>query len=326
MKTEYKFALDDLEKSLKDFSKNKITELTVQDENFAKDKKKILHFLKKVSSDAPDLFVSFKIFPECIDSEILDECQNVNCSLEIPLFFFFKKTEKFISIKVNLLNNSGVVFGFDLTFAEKPSDSLKAFKERLDFAVESFSNHIDFPQTESAELFETSRVSSSFSACDIRLARNISFAARTFYSSGRAVSWFNYVLKPLRIRPSAFLQDFFEWQKCNNCDFKSGFVPESAMHQEIEKMQLLFLQLKYEEKGLAHIFSAVNDIVSLNGAFSRLSGENISTVIETEYNPEDLLGPEIMDLKAFSSDVCMEHSVVQVYFNEYGEPDFKILS
>ena len=91
-------------------------------------------------------------------------------------------------------------------------------------------------------------------------------------------------------------------------------------------MQLLFLQLKYEEKGLAHIFSAVNDIVSLNGAFSRLSGENISTVIETEYNPEDLLGPEIMDLKAFSSDVCMEHSVVQVYFNEYGEPDFKILS
>ena len=96
MKTEYKFALDDLEKSLKDFSKNKITELTVQDENFAKDKKKILHFLKKVSSDAPDLFVSFKIFPECIDSEILDECQNVNCSLEIPLFFNDKKTEKFI--------------------------------------------------------------------------------------------------------------------------------------------------------------------------------------------------------------------------------------
>ena len=43
MKTEYKFALDDLEKSLKDFAKNKITELTVQDENFAKDKKKILH-------------------------------------------------------------------------------------------------------------------------------------------------------------------------------------------------------------------------------------------------------------------------------------------
>ena len=102
MKTEYKFALDDLEKSLKDFSKNKITELTVQDENFAKDKKKILHFLKKVSSDAPDLFVSFKIFPECIDSEILDECQNVNCSLEIPLFFNDKKTEKFISKKVVL--------------------------------------------------------------------------------------------------------------------------------------------------------------------------------------------------------------------------------
>ena len=41
MKTEYKFALDDLEKSLKDFSKNKTTERTVQNENFAKDKKKI---------------------------------------------------------------------------------------------------------------------------------------------------------------------------------------------------------------------------------------------------------------------------------------------
>ncbi len=332
MKTEYKFNSNELENQLKNCASNKITELTVSDLSFTSDKKRLLHFIKKVQEDAPELFVSLKILPENIDSQILAEVSNINCSLEIPLVLKKNQNDvaffdsKFLQKKVNLLNDFGTVFGFDITFAEEKTDSLKLFKERVDFAVSSFANHIDFPQTENIELSQSACVSGTFSANDIKIARNISFACRTFYSAGRAVPWFNYVLKSLKLKPSSFFEDFSEWQKCNNCDFKSGFVPENVSHQEIEKMQLLFLQLKFEEKKLNHLFTAVNDIVCINGAFSRLVGENTITTIETEYNPEDLLGPEVLDIKAFCNDVCMEHCTVQIYFNEYGEPDFKILS
>lgn len=331
MKTEYKFHTDEIENQLKDFALKGITELSISDIKFTGDKKRFIHFLKKVQVDSPDLFVSFEILAEKIDSEILKECSNVNCSLEIPLCIKTENSKsyfdsKLFSKKATLLNNYGIVFGYSLSYAESQGDSLKLFKERLDFACNSFANHIDFPQTESIELSQSAKVSAFFSANDIRLARDLAFACRTFYSCGRAVPWFNYVLSPLKIKPSQFFEDFSEWQLCNNCSFKSGFIPENQNHQEIERMQLLFLQSKYEEKNLNHIFSAVNDVVCINGAFSRLVGENVSTIIETEYNPEDLLGPEIMDLKSFANDVCMEHCTVQIYFNDYGEADFKILS
>ena len=126
-----------------------------------------------------------------------------------------------------------------------------------------------------------------FSAEEIRFARNIAFACKTFYSAGRAVPWFLSVLQALKIQPSKFFADFAEWQKVNNCDFTSGFVPEDCNHKEIEKMQLLFLSMKFEEKNKSELIPIVNDIVKLNGAFSRLVGEGEESVIFTKYNPDD---------------------------------------
>ena len=45
----------------------------------------------------------------------------------------------------------------------------------------------------------------------------------------------------------------------------------------------------------------------------------------TQYDPEDLLGPESMNLVAFEKDVCMEKCAVNVFLNEYGEVDFRCL-
>ncbi len=326
MKTEYKFTSEELESQLKNCSKNGITELSVYDDSLSKDKGKLLHFLKAVQTQAPDLFVSIRVEPSVLDNEVCRQCQNLNCSLEIP---FIPKDghfdKKFLSRRSTSLNNAGLVFGVELSYADSKGDSLKAFKERLDFTIEQYPNHIDFCQLEDAELAQSARVSQTFSAEDIRSARNIAFACKTFYSSGRAVPWFNSVLFALRITPSVFFSDFAEWQRCNNCDYKSGFNSEMVSHHEIEKMQLLFLQQKFEEKKKSHLFVAVTDIVCLNGALSRLVSDGTESVLETEYNPEELFGPEAMDINGFVNDVCMEHCTVKVFLNEYDEPDFKVL-
>lgn len=328
LKKEYRFSADELEASLKTFSQKGITELFVNDEAMSNDKKRLIRFLSAVESDAGDLFVSIKVNPNVIDGAVCKKCAEVNCSLEIPLvvekkgaaFLFDKKN---YAKKCTSLNTFELVFGFQIFYADFAGDTLKSFCERLDFAVSQFPNHIDFPQTEEGAFSTNAYTSGVFSGGDIRFARNIAFACRTFYSSGRAVTWFNSVLRPLRIKPSKFFTDFAEWQRVNNCDFKSGFSPEDSTHREIEKMQLLFLQMKYEEKGVSALFPVVKDIVRINGALSRLVSDGEECELALQYSPDDLFGPESMDVERFANDVCMESSHVRIFDNG-GEPDYMV--
>ena len=57
---------------------------------------------------------------------------------------------------------------------------------------------------------------------------------------------------------------------------------------------------------------------------SRAAGEGEETVLETSYNPEDLLSEEAMDLDGFCENVCMEECKVRVFAGDEG-PDFEIL-
>ena len=203
-------------------------------------------------------------------------------------------------------------------------DSLKLFLDRLDFALQQYPNHIDFAQTMNSEEEKTAKVTGFFSAQDIRYARDLAFSCRTFYTSGRAVPWFLSVLKPLRIYASRFFADFAEWQRCNNCDYRSGFVPEAVPHKEIEKMQMLFLEQKYEEKGQHSLIMLVKDIVAVNGAMSRVAGEGEESTIVTSYNPDDLLSEEAFDLAAFCENVCMEECKVRIFADEEG-PSYEVV-
>ncbi len=324
MNTEYKFTSAEFESQIPTFKQKGITEFSIHDSALVNDKQKILKIIKLIEKNVPDVFVSILINTSAIDREIISAAQSIFCSFDIPLectekggHLLFDK--KFYANKARLLNDAGIVFGFQLTYATVPGDTLKLFMERLDFAVQQYPNHIDFPQTENDEY--EAKVSGTFSAADIRYCRDTAFACRTFYTAGRAVPWFLSILKPLRIYPSRFFSDFAEWQRVNNCSYKSGFLPEAENHKSIEKMQLLFLDEKYEEKHCHNLLTPMHDIVIINGAMSRLAGENEESVITTEYNPDDLLGPEAADLAAFAEDVCMEHCKVKIFSNgEY--PDY----
>ena len=254
MDKEYNFSSAEFESQIPTFKAKGITEFAIHDSALADDKQKILKIIKLIEKNIPDVFVSILINAASIDREVLAAAQQIFCSFDIPLECTNKGgkllfDKKFYANKARLLNETGLVFGFHLTYAAVPGDSLKLFMERLDFAVQQYPNHIDFPQTMNAEMEKTASVTGFFSAKDIRYARDLSFACRTFYSSGRAVPWFLSVLKPLRIYPSRFFADFAEWQRCNNCDYKSGYVPESEKHQALEKMQLCNVACGWRRRG-----------------------------------------------------------------------------
>ena len=343
----------DYESQIPQLVEKGVREFSIHDLKIAKDKKRLLGLIRLLSKHAPDVFTSILADASVIDNEVVSAASEIYCSFDIPLEckekggkLLFDK--KFYSKKAGLLNYYGLVFGFQLRYGVGADDSLKSFMERLDFAVQQYPNHIVFPQIEgkgvvAGDIIATGDhlttgdylgggsqpgqcglVTGTFSAKDIRYARDVAFSAKTFYSVGRAVPWFLSVLRPLRIYPSRFFADFAEWQHCNNCDFKSGFVPEKESHVDIEKMQLLFIDEKYEEKHKKDLITLVNDIVSVNGAMSRLVGEDEEAVVETSYHPDELFGPEAMDLEGFVENVCMEHCSVRIYAGDEG-PDYQVL-
>ena len=330
MNKEYKFTASELESQISHLSEKGITELSINDLVLAKDKKRLIRLINKIAAEAPELFVSILVDASVIDREFVSAASQVFLSLDIPLECSEKGgkllfDKKFYSNKSRLLNETGLVFGFQLTYGIVKGDTQKNFLDRLDFAVQQYPNHIDFPQTEKDSDAEEAHVSGIFSAQEIRYCRDVAFSCRTFYTNGRAVPWFLSALKPLRIYPTRFFADFAEWQRCNNCDFRSGFLPEKENHKDIEKMQLLFLAEKYEEKHQHSLISVAEDIVRINGAMSRLAGENEESDIHTSYHPDDLFSQEAMDFEAFSENVVMEDCNVHIFAGQEG-PDYELIS
>ena len=328
MITEYKFKSQELEAQIQTLTQKGITEFSIHDPEVAKDKRRVLKLINLMAQYAPDVFVSILVDASVIDREVAACATQIFCSFDIPLECTDKGgkllfDKKYYSAKARLLNDFGLLFGFMITYAVVPGDTLKLFLERLDFAVDQYPNHLEFPQIMNTEL-DQPKVTGTFSAADIRYCRDTAFACRTFYTAGRAVPWFLSVLKPLRIYPSRFFADFAEWQRVNNCSYKSGFDSTAAQHKEIEKMQLLFLEQKYEEKRCHNLITLVHDIVTLNGAMSRLAGENEESVIVTSYHPDDLFSEEAFNLEAFSENVCMEECRVKIFAGQDG-PDYEVL-
>ena len=173
MITEYKFKTNELETQIQTLTQKGITEFSIHDSNVAKDKRRVLKLINLIAQHAPDVFVSIYIQAGTIDREIAAAATQIFCSFDIPLEVQSKGgkllfDKKFYSNKARLLNDFGLVFGFDMTYAQAAGDSLKQFLDRLDFAVLQYPNHIDFPQTMNAEEEKTALVTGTFSAQDIR--------------------------------------------------------------------------------------------------------------------------------------------------------------
>ena len=320
------FDLKDIDADLKSFSQKGVTEFSLGEERFSCDKKALADFAKKAARLAPDVYYSIPAQAQILDTELVGLLQNLFCSVDVvmrgPLGQKFFLDKKLFSKKAALLNNAGIVFGFLMDWARADGDSVKSFRDRIDFALPLYPNHIDFEQLFSDK--KEARNTATFSSQDITWARDVAYAINVFYSEGRAVPWFNSVLKPLKIAPSKFFSDFAEWQRCNNCGYDARKKISEESHKEIEKMQVLFLEEKYSEKRLERLLPVAVDLVKLNGAFSRLEGEGEESEVKLNFNPEDLMSPAALDINSFEENVCMEECRIKI-FAAGGSPDYKFL-
>lgn len=312
----------ELESSLSTLVERGVTEFTLQDEAILSHKGRLLHFLQVFAERAPDVFLTLPIDAAVLDMDIAKAAGNLFCSLEIPLAgtakggaYLFDK--KFYAKRAAMLNTMGLVFGFTMDFACAAGDSVKAFRDRLDFAVSLYPNHIDFPQLEN-NCDTPAKPSATFSTQDIRSVKETAFACQVFYSAGRAVTWFSSILSTLKMNASTFFRDFAEWQRVNNCGFSFGWKLDTARHTEIERMQLSFLQFKLEEKNKAALFPVASDIVRLNGALSRCYGEDEESTIDLNYNPDDLLSPASLNIAAFAENAFIESCRVHIFADSDG--------
>lgn len=319
----FKISSENLESSLLQAYKNGASEFTLQDPEILSRKGKLLKFLQFVEKNCPNLFLTLPLYAEMLDMDVCRECSLLNCSIDIPLLgvekggnYLFDK--KFYSRRAATLNNLGLVFGFEIDFACTAGDSVKLFRDRLNFALGLYPNHIDFPQLDSDSFYALPKPSATFSTQDIKMSKGTAFACQVFYSWGRAVTWFLPVLKPLKMSADAFFRDFAEWQKLNSCGLDSAWSVDKSSHKEIEKMQLSFLKFKYEEKQKSELFEVVSNVVRLNGALSRCYGEGEESAVDLTYNPDELLSGGAMEIQSFFDNSFMEKSRVKVYMGQDG--------
>ena len=313
---EFNFSLLELEKNPRFLLEKNIQQVTISDAELSSDKNRFVKLIKLIEKQVPEVHFTFYISPAIIDKEIVENLSSIACTLQIDfLSEYLGEKRKFFSKKIRLLNDYGLVFGFNIDSANFPT--IKSFKNALDEAINYYPNHIYINN-------EKLKPSDKLSTQDIKKIQELSFAMEVFYSVGRAVPWFLAAIQPLRLRPSQFFADFAEWQRCNNCSKESNFLPENVNHQEIEKMQLIFLKLKCEEKHLHSIFFPLKDLVCLHGAFSRCVFEGEESTLELSYHPEDILSPIAMDLIKFTEEVCLENHSVKIFLTEYG-PNYEIL-
>ena len=232
---------DELERALPLLAERGVTELTVQDAAITAHKGRLLRFLQLAAEQAPDVFFTLPLDVAVLDMDVAKAASRLYCSIELELrgtrkgsAYLFDK--KLYARRADMMNALGLVFGVSLDFAATAGDAVKLFRDRLDFALSLYPNHVDFPQLACAAHGRASsaaaapnaavvppKPTATFSTQDIRGAREAAFASSVFYSLGRAVPWFLSVLAPLKMTASRFFQDFAEWQRVNNCGLESDW-------------------------------------------------------------------------------------------------------
>lgn len=306
------------------FVESGVSEVFVLDPTFNVQKGRALSLLRLIAGSGGGIAWNFEIRAELLDAAQAEAFASLPCSLQIGLQSASPEVlakvgrdidrKKFAS-RVGLLNAAGAAFGFDLIYG-LPGDSLSGFRQSLDFALSLAPNHLDiFPlavlpgtvlRDEAAEFgldFDAEppyllRGQPGFPPADMAAAARLAKAATLFYTQGRAVPWFLALLKPLRMKPSDFLEGF-------SCPEASP----ARHHRDIEALQCGYIAALYEKRGKSALLPAALDLVRYHGAWSRAFAEGERSRLSLSFPLRKVEGAEMLDLQAFcarnSPEPCM---------------------
>lgn len=277
-----RYPLERLEQELDYLVARGASQIFALDSTFNTDKKRAKHLLRLIRERAPGIHFHFEVRHELLDKEQADLFAQLTCSVQIGLQSAdpavaggvgrsFNRDE-FIA-RVMLLNDSGATFGFDLIYG-LPGDSLEKFREGLNFALSLYPNHLDIfplavlPGTKVAHKAAsigmryladppyTLLESTTFPLADMARARQLGAASDIFYSRGKAVAWFNGVVRGLKLNPVALLEQFADWLQQ-----EMGRMPDEAEldDQQIWQLQRRFLTSLFDKRKAQKLLPAALD-------------------------------------------------------------------
>ena len=279
-----RFSLERVEAELRHFAASGVSQVFVLDSTFNQDVRRAKAILRMIKKHAPRIHFHFEVRSEFIDQEMAQLFARITCSLQIGLQSSDPHVLKGVNrdfnrdsfiARINTLNDSGAVFGFDLMYG-LPSDTLTGFCASLDFALGLYPNHLDIfplailPGTALAARSDaiglrhlpqppyTLLASPTFSEEDMTRAHGLAMACDIFYTRGKAVAWFNGVITPLGLKPSAFLRRFEEWLTPE----KRAVSSEADLDDhQIWQLQRGFLMRMYSKKRLQRLLPVALDLV-----------------------------------------------------------------
>ncbi len=336
------FPLERLKKEIELFAQKKIAQVFVLDPTYNANKKRALKMLHIIEEKTSKMFFYFEARAEFIDRELAKAFAKIPCCLQIGLQSanpdVLKNVHRTLNKKlftknIGFLNDEGVIFGFDLIFG-LPGDTLKGFRSSIDFALSLYPNNLELfclsvlPGTklhDDAPKFNLEWQKNppyhviktpTFSQTDIARALRLAKATNIFYNDGRAVPWFNSILRVLKENASRFLEDF--------ADFLEKIQIEELDSEKIEKIQKDFVKEKFHEKKIDRLFLVANDLISIHGALGRCTADGTKSTFFVNYYPDDLLSVYATDIAFFSSHAQKKRYKVNVFFGKNGV-DWKIL-
>jgi len=299
-----------------------IRHIFVLDPTFNANRQRTLDWLARFAQAGMDMHFTFEVRAEFLDAAQAKAFSAINCSVQIGLQSVHPTVLSQVgrsldragfAQKIGLLNQQGVVFGLDLMYG-LPQDSLQGFRQSLDWSLRLQPNHLDvfalavLPGTQLA-LDATSLgllwqpdppylvlEQPGFSAADMGQARRLAHSVDVFYNRGRAVPWFDIILRALKAKPAQFLQEFADWLVQQE---SGGSFHPASTHQTIETWQCAFVQERFGAAGKPGLWPAARDLIRLHGAWSRALAEGVDSQIELDYSPEALENSAILDLAGF---------------------------
>jgi len=286
-----RFSLARVEAELLHFAGHDVAQVFVLDSTFNQDKKRAKTILKLIKQYAPHVHFHFEVRSEFIDTEMARLFGEITCSLQIGLQSSDARVLKGVgrvfnraefAARVALLNETGAVFGFDLMYG-LPGDCLDGFRQSIDFALGLYPNHLDiFPLALLPGTALASRAvdlglqhlpappytllsSPTFCPEEMREAQQLAHACDIFYTRGKAVAWFNCVIKALGMTPSAFLGQFAEWLAIGR---GSGITEADLDDAEILHLQRDFLSDLFTSKQRLLLLPLVLDLVTYHHLYA----------------------------------------------------------
>lgn len=306
--------------------KQGISQVFVLDPTYNANKKRAIEILDYIANAAPNIFFHFECRAEVMDKELARAFSKINCCLQIGLQSCdenvlakvnrtFNKTE-FVK-KIAILNEVGLVFGFDLIYG-LPGDTLHGFEQSVNFALSLYPNHLElfclsvlpgtdlydrfgelhltFEKTPPYHVIKTDKISEN----EIEKCRKLAESCNIFYSNGRGVSWFNSVLHFFKMNAVNFLVRFDDFLSLK---FASDEKEKKSLlfcgHEQIEKLQIEFIEKLLAEKNLKNYTDLICDIIKINGAYSRCYADGKTSFLKLHYHPEDLLSEYSQNIRFF---------------------------